>query len=68
MKYRILIKQDEDGIFCVEVPDLPGCFTQGSTREEAVSNAREAMQAYIESLEKHGEAVPPPISEELVEI
>lgn len=68
MRYRVLIQQDEDGVYVAEVPALPGCLSQGSTREEAVANVREAMAAYLESLEEHGEPVPPPIIEEIVEI
>lgn len=68
MKYRVLIEQDEDGVFVVEVPSLPGCISQGRTRDEALSNAREAMLAYLESLESHGDPVPPPITEEIVEV
>jgi len=67
MKYRVLIEQDEDGIFVAEVPSLPGCVTQGATRDEAVANAREAIALYVESLEAHGDPVPPPITEEIVE-
>ena len=67
MKYRVLIEQDEDGIFVAEVPSLPGCVTQGATRDEAVANAREAVALYVESLEAHGDPVPPPITEEFVE-
>ena len=67
MKYRVLIEQDEDGIFVAEVPSLPGCVTQGATRDEAVANAREAVALYVESLEAHGDPVPPPITEEIVE-
>jgi hypothetical protein len=37
MKYRVLIEPDEDGVFVAEVPSLPGCITQGQTREEALS-------------------------------
>jgi antitoxin HicB len=68
MKYRVQIEQDEDGVYIAQVPALPGCITQGSTRTEALANAREAIQAYLESLAKHGEAVPPAITEELVEV
>jgi predicted RNase H-like HicB family nuclease len=68
MKYRVLIEQDEDGFFVAEVPSLPGCVTQGDTREEAVLNAREAISAYLESLAEHDEPIPPPISEEIVEV
>lgn len=68
MKYRVLIDQDEDGMFVAEVPSLPGCISQGKTREEAVMNVKEAMVAYTESLKKHNEPVPPSITEEIVEL
>lgn len=68
MKYRVLIEEDEEGVFVAEVPSLPGCVTQGETRDEALSNAREAIAAYLESLESHGDPVPPPITEEIVEV
>ena len=68
MKYRVLIEQDEDGVYVAEVPSLPGCISQGQTREEAVENIREAIAAYIESLDAHGDPIPPPITEEVVEV
>lgn len=68
MKYRVTIAQDEDGMFVAEAPSLPGCITQGSTRSEALENIREAVQAYVESLKKHNEPIPPPISEETIEV
>lgn len=68
MRYRIIIEQDEDGMFVAEAPALPGCISEGTTRNEAIANIKEAITAYIESLEQHGEPVPPPISEEIVEI
>lgn len=68
MKYRVLIEQDEDGVFVAEVPSLPGCFSQGDTREKATENIKEAIALYLESLKAHNEAGPPPITEELVEV
>jgi predicted RNase H-like HicB family nuclease len=68
VKYRVLIEQDEDGVYVAEVPALPGCISQGQTRVEAVENIREAIAAYIESLEAHDEPIPPSIIEELVEV
>ena len=68
MKYRVLIQADEDGVFVAEVPSLPGCISQGATRDEAMTNIKEAIQGYIESLEHHHEPVPPPITEEFVEV
>lgn len=68
MKYRVLIEQDEDGYFVAEAPSLPGCISQGQTRAEATENIKEAIALYLESLTAHNEAVPPPITEELVEV
>jgi len=68
MKYRVLIEQDEDGMFVAEVPSLPGCISQGRTRNEATENIKEAIEVYLESLKAHNEPVPPPIIEELVEV
>jgi len=68
MKYRIIIEQDEDGIFIAECPSLPGCISQGKIRQEAVKNIQDAIKGYLESLRKHNEPIPPPIEEEVVEI
>lgn len=68
MKYRVLLEQDEDGIYVAEVPALPGCLSQGDTREEALNNIKEAIAAYLDSLADHDEPIPPPISEEIVEV
>jgi predicted RNase H-like HicB family nuclease len=68
MKYRVWIEQDEDGVFVAEVPSLPGCISQGRTRREALDNVREAIELYVESLTEHGDPVPPPITEEIIEV
>jgi predicted RNase H-like HicB family nuclease len=68
VKYRVLIEPDEDVVFVAEVPVLPGCVSQGRTRSEALDNIKEAILAYLESLEQHGEPIPPPVSEEVVEV
>jgi predicted RNase H-like HicB family nuclease len=68
MKFRVLVEQDEDGVFIAEVPSLPGCLSDGRTREEALANVREAIALYLESLAAHGDPIPPPITEEVVEI
>ncbi|NIA29099.1 MAG: hypothetical protein GWP06_04195 [Actinobacteria bacterium] len=68
MKYRIIVKQDEDGVFIAECLSLPGCISQGKTRDEAVINIKDAMKGYLESLEKHSEPIPPSIEEEIVEV
>lgn len=68
MKYRVLIEQDEDGVFVTQVPALPGCVSQGTTRAEALSNVQEAIAGYLESLRAHDEPIPPSIEEELVDV
>ena len=68
MKYRIFIEQDDDGVFVAECPALPGCISQGNSRREAVQNITDAISGYLESLKKHSEPIPPPISEEIVEV
>jgi antitoxin HicB len=68
LKYRVVIEPDEDGVFVVEVPALPGCLSQGRTRAEAIANIKEAIAAYLESLKIRSEPTPPPISEEIVEV
>ena len=68
MKFRVRIDQDEDGVFVAEVPSLPGCVTQGSTRDEALANVQEAIVGYLESLKAHDEPIPPSIDEEIVDV
>lgn len=68
MRYRVVMEQDEDGVYVAEVPALPGCISQGRSRAEAVENIREAIAAYLQSLRAHNEPVPPPITEEVVEV
>lgn len=55
-----MLEADEAGGFAVSVPDLPGCWTQGETREEALDNAKEAIALYLETLEEAGEPIPKP--------
>jgi antitoxin HicB len=54
--YRILLTPEEEGEFSVNVPSLPGCFTQGETIEEAIEMAKEAISLYVESLGSNGES------------
>lgn len=51
MKFNIVLEPAEEGGFNVTVPALDGCFTQGETEEEAIENAKEAIQVYLEGLE-----------------
>ena len=59
MEYTIILQPWDDGRgYTVIVPSLPGCITQGSTKEEALVNAREAIMCHIEGLRKAGESIP----------
>ena len=68
MKLRITFEQDEEGIFVAECSTFPGCISQGVTREKALFNIKDAIGGYLKSLEKHGEPIPPSITEEVIEI
>lgn len=55
---KVLLYPSEDGYFVVEVPSLPGCISQGKTREEALANIEEAIALDIEVLEERGDSIP----------
>ena len=57
-EFEVVLEPQPEGGFVVSVPDLPGCWTQGETREEAVANAKEAIGAYLETLEELGRPIP----------
>ncbi len=57
-RYTVILEQGDDGYVVVHCPALPGCWSQGKTRAEAISNAREAIELYLESLIANGEPIP----------
>lgn len=57
-EYTIIIHPAEEGGFWVEVPTLPGCFSQGESIEEAMRNVKEAIDLHIECLKEDNEPVP----------
>jgi predicted RNase H-like HicB family nuclease len=63
---QVLIYPGEDGYWVAECPSLPGCVSQGSSREEAITNIKEAILVYIEALEEDGLPVPAERFEALV--
>jgi len=65
VSYKVVLEYNE-GYYTVTVPALPGCVTQGRTKEEALERAKEAIQGYLESLQKDGIAIPKDV--ELVEV
>lgn len=58
MRYPIIIHKDENSDFGVIVPDLPGCFSAGSTIEDAILNAHEAIECHLEGLLLDNESIP----------
>lgn len=58
MEYTILIHKAEEGGFWAEVPALPGCYSQGETVEETISNTREAIELHISCMKEDGEEIP----------
>ena len=63
-KFRVILELNESGGYTVMVPLLPGCISEGDTKEEALANIKEAIELYIESLQADGEPIP---AEETVE-
>jgi predicted RNase H-like HicB family nuclease len=55
---QVLLYPGDDGYWVAECPSLPGCISQGRTKEEAVINIREAIQAYVAALAEDGLPVP----------
>jgi predicted RNase H-like HicB family nuclease len=54
MKFNITLDRDEDGVWVAECPSIPGCISQGKTREEAIENIREAIHACLEVRAEQG--------------
>ena len=55
---QVVIYPGEDGYWVAECPSLPGCISQGKSKEEAIANIKEAIQGYIAALEEDGLPVP----------
>jgi len=51
MKLHVVVEQDEAGYFVAEVPALPGCLSQGKTRDEAIANVKDAIEGWLEVME-----------------
>ncbi len=63
LNYTVYLQKAEEGGFVVSVPALPGCVTEGESREEALEMIRDAISGYIASLKKHGEPIPEDVTE-----
>ena len=51
MKLKVVLEPSDDGGYTIYVPSLPGCISEGETKEEALSNIQEAIQLYLEPVE-----------------
>jgi predicted RNase H-like HicB family nuclease len=64
-KIKVILEREDEGGYSVYVPLLPGCASQGETREEALANIKEAIECYLEGLRMDG--LPMPESKEVEE-
>ena len=67
-EYEVVLIPEAGGGYVATVPALPGCASQGETRDEALAMIREAIELYLESLEAHGDPIPGPIEIEHVSV
>jgi len=63
---QVIIYPGEDEFWIAECPSLPGCVSQGKTREEAITNIREAIEGYVAALKEDGLPIPEERFETLV--
>ena len=68
MTYTVIIRKGNESGYVSTVPALPGCVSQGTTRRQALRNAKEAIEAYIEALLEDGLPVPIQTDSEMVEV
>jgi predicted RNase H-like HicB family nuclease len=68
MRFTVVLEREDDGGFVASVPALPGCVSQGDTRDEAMQNVREAIEVYIEDCRESGEPIPSESGREFVDI
>jgi len=54
MKFSVTLDRDEDGVWIVECPSIPGCVSQGETKDEALANIKEAIQLCLEVRSEKG--------------
>jgi predicted RNase H-like HicB family nuclease len=68
MKFTVVLQPEADGGFVVKVPALPGCVSQGDTREEAMRNIEEAAELYIEDCIAAGDTIPKEAETAVIEL
>ncbi len=66
-KYKTIIYwSDEDQAFIADVPELPGCMAHGASQDEALSNAKEAIQLWLDTAREFGDTIPEPKGRRLI--
>ncbi len=68
MRYTVILEKGADGGYVAMVPALPGCVTQGETRDEVIANIHEAAELYIEDCVENGDPVPQEAGREYIEL
>jgi predicted RNase H-like HicB family nuclease len=66
MKFIVTIERDEDGMYIVECPSVPGCVSQGSSEQEALENIKDAIQACLAVRSEQG--MPPTVTTREVDV
>jgi predicted RNase H-like HicB family nuclease len=68
MRYTVILQRESDGGYVAVVPSLPGCVSQGDTRDEALKNIEEAAELYIEDVQATGDPLPVEDQREFIEL
>lgn len=68
MRFTVVLEREQDGGFIATVPTLPGCVSQGDTRDEAMKNVREAIEVHIEDCRASGDSIPSESGREFIDI
>jgi predicted RNase H-like HicB family nuclease len=68
MRYTVVLEKESDGGYVATVPALPGCVSQGDTRQQALDNIREAIELYVQDCRDAGDPVPTEAGKEFVEV
>ena len=68
MKYTVILEKGRESGYVAQVPALRGCVSQGATKQEAIANVKEAIEAYLEALAEDDLPLPTEVGRETVEV
>jgi predicted RNase H-like HicB family nuclease len=68
MRYTVVLEQEADGGYVASVPALPGCVSQGDSRDETLANIREAIELYLDDCRDAGDPIPVEAGREFVDV